>query len=204
MRIIDLHRRLLCWVLGLSLCAGVLDAAPPNEDRRDRRLQPDLVMDSVGIKPGLVIGDAGAGSGYFTVRLARRVGPDGFVYANDISEEALGNLDKRCEEEGLANIATILGEVDDPLFPERALDMVFMVYALHDFESPVAFLENLKSSLKPKATVVILDQDPEASGDDHFLTRAEVLRLFTAAGYELVRSEEFLAEDLLLIFRPTN
>lgn len=185
----------------LKTAADVTDQSTQESDR-DRWQQPERVMDAIGVKPGMVIGEAGAGTGYFTFKLARRVGETGMVYANDIVERALRQLKDRADREGFKNIKTIVGEVDDPLFPENALDMVMMVYAIHDFERPVAFLENLKRYLKPGASVVILDQDPKKTGDrGHFLTFEKLNDIFEKAGYEFVRNENFLSRDLLCIFR---
>jgi SAM-dependent methyltransferase len=78
-----------------------------------------------------------------------------------------------------------------------------MVYALHDFARPAAFLESLKKYLKPGGSVVILDQDPDISGDHHFLTRERLVALFAESGYELARDERFLEKDVLLVFRPS-
>ena len=78
-------------------------------------------------------GEAGAGRGYFTFKLARRVGRSGIVYANDIDEAALAQIESRCRSEGIQNIETVVGEIEDPRFPEEGLDLVIMVYALHDF-----------------------------------------------------------------------
>jgi hypothetical protein len=79
-----------------------------------------------------------------------------------------------------------------------------MVYALHDFASPVAFLGNLKKYLRPDGAVVILDQDPDVTGDRHFLTRERLVALFTESGYDLARDERFLEKDLLLVFTPSR
>ena len=88
-------------------------------------------------------------------------------------------------DEGIGNVETVVGEVEDPLFPVTGLEVVVMVYALHDFSRPVAFLQNLKKYLKPGGSVVILDQDPEMSGDHHLLTRDRIVELFAESGYEL-------------------
>jgi ubiquinone/menaquinone biosynthesis C-methylase UbiE len=159
-------------------------------------------MDVVGIRPGMVVGEAGAGRGYFTLKLARRVGPAGRVYANDIDEDALEHVRKVCREEGIGNVETVVGEVEDPRFPVTGLEMVVMVYALHDFSRPVAFLQNLKKYLKPAGTVVVLDQDPGASGNHHFMSRERYVEVFAEGGYELARDERFLEQDLVLVFRP--
>ena len=158
-------------------------------------------MDVVGIRPGMVVGEVGAGRGYFTFKLARRVGASGKVYANDIDRSALDHVRQVCRDEGIGNVETVAGEVEDPLFPVTGLEVVVMVYALHDFSRPVAFLQNLKKYLQPGGRVVILDQDPDASGDRHFLTRDRLVELFTEGGYVLARDERFLEKDLLLVFR---
>jgi len=187
----------------VTVVLAVVAPATANDDsRRDERLQPERVMDAIGIRPGMVVGEAGAGRGYFTFKLARRVGPTGKVYANDIDREALDHVRQVCRDEGIGNIETVVGEVEDPLFPVSGLELVMLVYALHDFSRPVAFLQNLKKYLKPNGTVVILDQDPESSGDNHFLARQRLVELLTESGYELARDERFLEKDLLLVFRP--
>jgi ubiquinone/menaquinone biosynthesis C-methylase UbiE len=182
---------ILCWV----------SAAGCSEADRDRWLQPDRVIRAVGVEPGMTLGEIGAGRGYFTVKLARAVGPTGRVLANDIDSDALAGLADRCRREDLHNVESVLGENVDPLLPDRALDMVFMVYAFHDIDERVALLENLAPSLRTGATVVVLDQDPEVADDDHFLATGTIIDLFRQAGYERVPIENFLERDLLLIFR---
>jgi ubiquinone/menaquinone biosynthesis C-methylase UbiE len=186
---------------------SLLDASPAaalDDAARDALLEPERVMDTIGIRSGMVVGEAGAGRGYFTLKLARRVGEAGRIYANDIDERALEHVRERCRSEGIRNVETVVGQVDDPRFPERGLDVVMMVYAIHDFARPAAFLRNLKPYLKPGGTVVILDQNPEASGDTHFFTRARLVELFGQSGYELVLEGDFLTRDLLLVFRPSR
>ena len=148
----------------LVALATVCPARATGSDERDARLQPERVMDTIGIRPGTVVGEAGAGRGYFTFKLARRVGPSGRVLANDIDRAALDHVRRVCRDEGVGNVETVVGEVDDPLFPVSGLEIVVMVYALHDFAHPVVFLRNLKKYLKPGGSVVILDQDPGATG----------------------------------------
>ena len=83
----------------------------------------------------------------------------------------LDYINQKAEREGIKNITTILGKVKDPLFPQKEMDLVFMCYVFHDLDRPVEFLKNIKKSLKPGATVVILDQDPGKTGDHHFFTQ---------------------------------
>jgi ubiquinone/menaquinone biosynthesis C-methylase UbiE len=171
---------------------------------RNRNEQPERVMDAVGLRPGMVVGEVGAGHGYFTFWLARRVGPEGKIYANDISPSALSAIRKRCQDEGITHVETILGEVEDPLFPAGDLDMVFIVNAFHDLAKPDELMDNLLPSLKPGATVVIMDRDPEKFRDPvgHFLTKEEILAKISASQFVLDRMEAFLPQHNLYILRP--
>jgi ubiquinone/menaquinone biosynthesis C-methylase UbiE len=186
----------------VAVCAS--PASGRDEAERDRWLQPERVLDAVGVRPGMVVGEVGAGRGYFTVKLARRVGPEGRVFANDIDEHALTELERRCHDEDLHNVVTVVGEPDDPLLPERALDFVFLVYALHHIDRPTLLLRNLGRCLGDRSVVVVLDEDPEVSGSGHFLSRQQVFDLFSEAGYERVPLEDFLERDLLLAFRAAS
>lgn len=192
----------ICTALALVLLLFSSLPAKGGQDSRDRDHQPDKVMDLMGVKAGMVIGEVGAGSGYFTFHLARRVGETGKIYANDISRRALNSLERRKEREGITNIETIVGEVEDPLLPE-GLDMVFIVNAFHDIARQVVLLDNLAPSLKPGAAVVILDRDPEKFRDStgHFLTREEVLERIAESVFELDRTETFLPQHSIYIIR---
>jgi ubiquinone/menaquinone biosynthesis C-methylase UbiE len=170
---------------------------------RDSIEQPEKVMEATGVKPGMVIGEVGAGRGYFTFWLSRGVGEMGKVYANDIDRSALSSIESTCAGEKVVNIETILGTVEDPRFPPGALDMVFMVNAFHDLEKPVELLANLLPALKPGATVVIMDRDPDKTpdGDRHFLRRAEVEEIVGRSVFDLVRVETFLRYHNLYVLK---
>jgi len=183
-------------VIFLNVCVA--------QSSRDALMQPEKLMDSIGVKPGMVIGEGGTGEGYFTFKLARRVGNTGKIYANDIVERVLRVIERRCEREGITNITTILGEVEDPLFPKGELDMVIMVMAFHDFEKPVEWLKNVKSCMMPTATLVIVERDPDrsGSGQSHYLTKEEILETVKKAGiFELERIEMFLRSHNIYIYR---
>ncbi len=189
--------RLVAIAILLSSC--LIPARP--QDRRDRAHQPDRVMDLAGVEAGMVIGEVGAGSGYFTFHLARRVGETGRIFANDISRRALDSLRRRCEREKITHIKTILGEEEDPRLPPD-LDMVFIVNAFHDIARPVPLLNNLASSLKPGARVIILDRDPERFRDSgHFLTQQEVREKIAESVFELERVETFLPQHNIYIIK---
>jgi ubiquinone/menaquinone biosynthesis C-methylase UbiE len=172
-------------------------------DVRDNDHQPDKVMDTVGVKPGMTIGEVCAGRGYFTFHLSRRVGDTGKIYANDIAGGALASIRRKCEEEGIANIETIVGEVEDPLFPEARLDMVFIVNAFHDLAKPVELLNNIVPGLKPGALVVIIDRDPAKVGgfNRHVLTQEEVLEHIENSDFDLDRIVTFLPQHNIYIIK---
>ena len=204
------RRRWAAACLGMLLSAAfLLQSATPSirvayqSDSRDKIEQPEKVMEATGVKPGMVIGEVGAGRGYFTFWLARGVGDTGKIYANDIDLSALSYIEQRYAAEKIANIETVLGTVDDPRFPIASLDMVFMVNAFHDLERPVELLAKLLPSLKPGAIVVVMDRDPARFSDSarHFLTRAQVEETVGRSVFELVRVETFLRDHNLYILR---
>jgi ubiquinone/menaquinone biosynthesis C-methylase UbiE len=192
----------LLTVLLVALAVSPV-AAQSGSSSRDKIEQPEKVMEVTGVKPGMVVGEVGAGHGYFTFWLARSVGEKGKVYANDISRTAIEAIEERRAAEKVANVETILGTVEDPLFPAGALDMVFMVNAFHDLARPVELLANLLPALKPGATVVIMDRDPAkyADSERHFLTRTQVEEIVGRSVFEMDRVETFLRDHNLYILK---
>ena len=128
---------------------------------REEWQPPEQIMDSLGVKPGMIIGEPGAGQGYFTFYLAQRVGEKGKVYANDISRSSLNFIETRAKREGIKNIETVLGELEDPLFPDKNLDMIIMVYVLHMLDKPLPFMENIKKYMKSGTLLVIIEKDTQ-------------------------------------------
>ncbi len=169
---------------------------------RDKKLQINRVMDLLGIKPGSTAADIGAGSGWFTVRAARRVGSAGSVYAVDINPKAIDYINERAAREKLENIHTVLGKEDDPELPAGNVDSVLILKTYHEIAHPVALLESLRKSLKPGALVGIIDRN--GRGDDHGIDREVVIREADQAGYKLAGSYDFVKsdrEDYFLIFQ---
>ena len=186
----------------VALRTEAVPAWPASSPVPQWHLDIDKAMDAIGVAPGMVIGEAGAGEGYFTLPMARRVGPTGIVYANDISTRALRELEQRGTREGLANVRTVVGGVDDPLFPQRDLQLVVVVHAFHDFSHPVEWLVNLKAYLRPDATVAIIDLDPAQGAEPHFWPRDRIERHAAEAGYELTKAVDDISSHLILVFRP--
>ena len=164
---------------------------------------PEKIMDAIGVEPKMRIGEAGAGTGYFTFPLAGRVGPEGIIYANDISTSSLEVIRDRADAEGLVNIEIVVGAVEDPLFPETNLDMVVMVYVLHMLERPVEFLRNVRKYMRPGAPLVIIERNSTRDRAHYpaFMTKKQVLETMGETGYALDRTETFLPKDTIYIYR---
>ena len=188
--------------VAVCLLAAISLSFDRDKDRESWQ-PPAQIMDAVGVREGMRIGEAGAGEGYFTFPLAARVGDRGVVYANEISSSDLETIRDRARHEGVNNIVTVLGEIEDPLFPERDLDMVVMVYVLHHLDRPVVFLRNLEQYLKPGAQVVIIEQnhDADRSYVGHFMSSRQVLETIEESGCTIERIETFLPKDTIYIFR---
>ena len=160
---------------------------------RDKRLHINRVMDILGIAPGRSVADIGAGSGWFTVRAARRVTETGTVYAVDINPDAIRYIDRRSQEEGMHNIKTILSNPDNPLLPASRVDSVLLLKTYHEVEKPITLLRNLRPSLKPGAKVGIIDRN--GNGENHGVSRDVVVKEAGEAGYRLVQEENFVKDD---------
>jgi SAM-dependent methyltransferase len=165
---------------------------------RDKLLQIDRVMDILGITQGKTVADIGAGSGWFTVRAARRVGDAGVVYAVDINPESVRYVDARAATEKLHNVKTILGKADDPLLPAGTVDAALLLKTYHEVAEPVALLRNLRGALRPGARVGIIDRN--GNGEDHGVGRDVVLREATQAGYRLLVQYDFVKGDKMDYF----
>jgi len=168
---------------------------------RDKKLQINRVMEILGIAPGKNVADIGAGSGWFSVRAARKVSGSGLVYAVDINPDSIRYIHERAQREKLGNIKTILGQAGDPLLPPQSIDAVLMLKAYHEVAEPVALLKNLHKSLRPGARVGIIDKNGNA--EDHGVNEAIVVEEAKRAGYKLVGKYDFVkgdGEDYFLVF----
>jgi SAM-dependent methyltransferase len=165
---------------------------------RDERLQVDRVMDLLAIGRGKSVADIGAGSGWFTVRAARRVADGGTVYAVDINPEAIHYIDARAEKERLANVKTILSQPDSPSLPEKSVNAVLMLKTYHEVAHPVTLLENLRPALRPGAKLGIIDRN--GNGEDHGVQREVVVHEAEKAGYRLLNTYDFVKGDKMDYF----
>ncbi len=196
-----MFNRIFSLIVVLIFLIGSLSLA--QNSRRDRTQQPVRIMDSVDVHEGMIIGEAGAGRGYLTFHLAKRVGNNGHIYANDIDEDVLDVISDKCKKDSITNITTIIGQVDDPLFPEGKLDMVVILRAFHDFTKPVQWMKNVIPALKPDGTLVIIDPDPDKLGKsyDHFYTKQKVFNLMKKTDFNLVKVLNFHKEDNIYIYK---
>jgi ubiquinone/menaquinone biosynthesis C-methylase UbiE len=180
---------------------GVLEGSDRNAWQK-----PDLVMDALRIGEGSVVADVGAGGGWFTVRLARRVGPNGIVYAQDVQRRMLDAIRGRVDREGLRNVRYVHGETTDPKLPPRALDAVVIVDTYNEFANPVPLLRGLRASLKPSGRVGIVDFSMDGGGPGPPLIERvrdeRVINEAKQAGMPMLGRETFLEFQYFLIFGP--
>jgi len=162
------------------------------EQSRDDRNEAQTVMDLAQIRPGMTVADIGAGEGYYTVRLAERVGEYGRVLAQDIDQDALRRLGSRVEDQRLDNVSIKLGAEDDPRLPENSFDRVFMVHMYHEVTEPYAFLWRLRPALREGGQVIVVDVDRPT--DQHGISPALLFCEFHQVGFRLV---EFVSKPEL-------
>ena len=171
---------------------------------RDAWQRPDQIMDALQIAEGSVVADLGAAGGWFTVRLSRRVGPNGKVYAEDIQSLMIEAIERRIKREGLSNVITKLGTAVDPHLPEASMDAVLIVDTYHEIEEPVTLLKNVARSLKPAGVIGIVNHKKDGAGPgpamDERVDPEQVIADAKAAGLELRRHDTFLRYQYLLTF----
>lgn len=210
-----LGRRLSCLVLVFAAFTSVCPlqsqntSPPPSEHRatstpysgdlsifetpgRDEKLHIDQVMTILGISPGKNVADIGAGSGWFTVRAAKRVTSSGEVYAVDINPDAIEYIDQRAIKEKLHNIKAVHSTPDNPGLPPDSIDAALFLKAYHEVADPIVLMRNLRASLRPGARVGIIERN--GNGADHGIDKQVVLREVKQAGYRLIAEHDDLVK----------
>lgn len=219
--VVDATRRAAGLVVALSLFAMCVPtiAQPryrhgrlfPPEDLgllegpdRDAWQRPGRIMDALGIADGSVVADLGAGGGWFTIRLARRVGPNGLVYAEDVQRAMIESIDRRVQREGLRNVRMVLGRDDDPRLAAETLDAALMVDAYHEVQDRVTFLRNVRKALRPRGRLGIVDFRKDGLGPgpplDDRIEPTAVIADAEAAGFRLLERDDALPFQYLLVF----
>ena len=222
-------RRLLAGAPGAALflllasaCAHPTQAAqqgmpPRTQDRplqdrirsgerpeRDSWQKPDEVVQALGLKNGDVVADIGAGTGYFTRRLARAVAPDGRVYAVDVAADVLGYLKQEAEKEGLRNIVTIVSQEDDPLLPANSVDLAFFCDTTHHIAKRTAFYRRMLPGLSPRGRLAVIDYPPGGEHAPHppeqLVPRSQAISEAEEVGFKLAGEFQFLPRQYFLVF----
>ncbi|HXE81429.1 MAG TPA: methyltransferase domain-containing protein [Vicinamibacterales bacterium] len=172
---------------------------------RDAWQMPDAVMDALGIADGSRVADIGAGGGWFTVRLARRVGPNGIVYAQDVQPQMLEAIGRRVDREGLTNVRLVRGNEVDPHLAPSSVEVVLIVDAYHEFGGNApSLLKHLRAALEPGGRLGVIEHPLGSGGPgppaEDRIPAEQVIAEVEAAGFRLVRRETFLPFQYFLIF----
>jgi ubiquinone/menaquinone biosynthesis C-methylase UbiE len=166
---------------------------------------PDQALDALKIRPGSTVADIGAGVGYFTWRLAERVGPQGVVYGVDIQQEMLDQLKENMRERHLANVRPVLGSIDDPKLARDSFDLVLLVDVYHEFSEPEKMLDHIRESLKPGGRLVLLEyrgEDPKVPiRAEHKMTVRQVRAEVEPQGLKFEQSLEILPQQHIIVFK---
>ena len=172
------------------------------DPEREKNLQINRVMDILKISDKKAVADIGAGSGWFTVRAAKRVGSNGKVFAVEINQDYINHINERAKRENLANINTILGKEDNPLLPKNSVDAVLILKTYHEIAEPIRFMKNLRPALRNDALVGIIDRN--GNGEDHGIAKETVVVEAGRAGFVLKEQYDFVKPDgmdYFLVFR---
>ncbi len=183
--------------------ASIVSPRWSDEDSRDRAGESVEVMNRAGVTPGMTVADIGAGEGYYTIRLAARIGAKGRVLAQDIVPEVRDTLAERVTRERLDNVSVKLGTPDNPGLPENSFDRVFLVHMYHEIESPYAFLWHLRPAAKAGGRVIVVDAD--RATNQHGTPPALLKCEFAAVGYRQVDFQPMpSAGGYLAAFEPSG
>jgi ubiquinone/menaquinone biosynthesis C-methylase UbiE len=168
--------------------------------------QPDRALDAIGIPAGATVADVGAGTGYFTTRLARRVGRQGKVYAVDIQREMLARLERRLKADSIGNVELVHSSEDDPALPPTSVDLVLMVDVYHELARPQLVLRRLRTAMRQGGRLVLIEyrkEDPTVPiRFEHKMSVKEARQELEAEGFVLARQSDVLPRQHILIFEP--
>lgn len=167
-----------------------------NRPERIQEENPEEMLEQLDVKPGMTVCDMGCGDGYYTIELAKRVGPTGKVIAVDIQPEMLQELSRRCERGNLKNVDMVLGLPHDPKLPIGQVDLILMVDVYHEFSNPVEMLNAMRKSLKPNGRIALVEfrgEDPQVPiKPEHKMTKKQILKEYEANSMKLVNQYDRL------------
>ncbi len=172
---------------------------------REQEEQPEKALDALNLEPGMMVGDVGAGTGFYSIRFAKRIGPTGRVYANDIQPQMLQRLSQNAALQKVSNIETVLGNESNPKLPAGQLDLVILVDVYHEFSQPQRMLDRIRESLKPDGRLVLLEyrkEDPSVPiRPEHKMSVSEVKAEVTPEGFLFEKTVETLPWQHIIFFR---
>jgi predicted methyltransferase len=190
---------------GRPIAGIATDAQWMDRGVRAQEEHPDEALDLIGVAPGAVVADVGAGSGYMTTRLAARVGPSGRVYANDLQPGLLAIVKAKAARAGLSNVVTVVGTDDDALLPQGAIDLALLVDVYHEFTQPAKMLQSLRRALMPGGRLVLVEyrkEDPSLPiADTHRMSVADARTEIEAEGFRFEKTIEALPRQHIIVFR---
>jgi predicted methyltransferase len=190
---------------GRQIAGIATDANWLDRTAREQEEQPDRALDLIGITPGMVVADVGAGTGYMTIRLARRVGPTGKVYASDVQPPMLRIIQEKARAQRLSNVDIVQGTEDDARLPEHALDLALLVDVYHELRRPREMLRSIRRSLKPDGELILVEyrkEDPSIPiASAHRMSVADVRAEVEAEGFTFDRLVPGLPRQHIIEFR---
>jgi protein-L-isoaspartate O-methyltransferase len=192
----------------LAPTMGVEGAAWLDRPEREAEEAPSKAIAALNVRAGAVVADVGAGSGYYTVRLARVVGPTGKVVATDLQPGMLDIIRSKIARERLTNVEVVQGRGDDPVLPAGAFDLILMVDVYHELASPQLFVRKLKEALKPDGRLVLIEfrlEDPRVPiREEHKMSVSQVRQELAADGFEIDRVIDVLPWQHIIVLRAAR
>lgn len=192
----------------LAPTMGVEGAAWLNRPEREKEEAPSKAIEALAVQPGAVVADIGAGSGYYTVRLAKVVGPTGRVVATDLQPGMLDLIKAKVAAERLTNVEIVQGRADDPVLPAKTFDLLLMVDVYHELAAPQVFVRKLKEALKPGGRLVLIEfrgEDPRVPiREEHKMRVSQVREELAADGFRIDRVIDVLPWQHIIVLRPAD
>ena len=184
---------------------GVGGAPWLERPERESEEAPSRAVEALELAPGMVVADIGAGSGYYTVRMARKVGPTGKVFATDIQVGMLSLLMRRVDSEGITNVVPVQGAVDDPRLAPASIDLALMVDVYHELAAPQVFVRRLRDALKPEGRLVLIEfrkEDPRVPIQEaHKMSVEQVRQELGADGYAIDKVIDVLPWQHIIVLK---